>query len=135
MSVTDRLIGLFVSNKEAKKKTIIHGAAFDASMVGLSTAQIPGGDRIAIGGVQIDMVIQLGKLYGKRLDRTEALAIAESVLATVVGVEATNQVIKYIPGIGNISNMSVAGSITEAIGWATVNYFENPDDNLFKKIE
>jgi len=102
---------------------IIHGAATEAGAVGLATAQIPG-DRFVLGAIQIDMIIQLGQEYGKRIDRAAALGILESQLATLVGVECFNQLVKYIPGIGNVANMSVASSITEALGWAAVKIFE-----------
>lgn len=127
MTVIDRFATLFFSKRERVVKAIIHGSAADAACVGFATAQIPG-DRVVIGGVQIDMVMRLAKVYGKRIDRSTALAIAKAAVASAIGPEAVNQVIKYVPGVGNIANTTVAGSITEAIGWLAVKIFEGEID-------
>lgn len=108
--------------QEGKLHAIIHGCAIEAGTVGFATAQIPG-DRFVIGAVQIDMIIAIGSVFGKQIDKSAALGIASSVIATVVGVEVANGIIKYWPGVGNFSNMGVAASITETIGWAAVEYF------------
>ncbi|NET61107.1 MAG: hypothetical protein F6K47_34775 [Symploca sp. SIO2E6] len=113
MTIIDRFATIFFSEKDSIAKAIIHSVAVEAGMVGLATAQIPG-DRFVLGGMQIDMVQRLAKVYEKRLDRAGAVAIAKAALAMAIGPEAVNQVIKYVPGIGNIANMTVAGSITEA---------------------
>jgi uncharacterized protein (DUF697 family) len=127
--IIDRIATIFFSKKDNIAGAIIHGVATEAGVVGLATAQIPG-DRIVIGAQQIDMVLRLAKVYEKRLDRAGATAIAKAALAAVVGPEAVNQVIKYVPGVGNIANMTVAGSITEAIGWTAVKMLK--DGTWFK---
>jgi len=124
MAVIDRILTLFCSEKDTMAHVIIHSVAAEAGLVGLASAQIPG-DRFVLGSMQIDMVMRLAKVYQKRLDRAKAIAIAKAAIATALGPETVNQVIKYIPGIGNIANMSVAGSITEGIGWLAVEMFED----------
>jgi uncharacterized protein (DUF697 family) len=113
----------FMPDRNARLHTIIHGAAIEAGGIGLATAQIPG-DRLVIGGVQMLMVIQIASEFGEELSKSSATALIQSSLATVVGVEVFNGVIKYAPGLGNLANMSTASSITETIGWATVKYYE-----------
>nr|VFK30590.1 MAG: Uncharacterized conserved protein, DUF697 family [Candidatus Kentron sp. MB]VFK75313.1 MAG: Uncharacterized conserved protein, DUF697 family [Candidatus Kentron sp. MB] len=124
MTVIDRVATIFFSKKESIAKAIIHSAAIEASVVGLATAQIPG-DRFVLGAIQVDMVMRLARVYEKRLDRSGAIAIAKAILAMVAGPEMANQVIKYVPGVGNIANMTVSGSITEAIGWTAVKMFKD----------
>jgi uncharacterized protein (DUF697 family) len=109
--------------KRARLHVIIHSAATEASAVGLATAQIPG-DRFIIGGVQIYMIIEIAAEFGKRLDYAAAKALFLTSIACVVGPEIANQMLKYIPGVGNAINASVAASVTETIGWAVVKYFE-----------
>ena len=79
------------------------------------------------------MVVRIAKVYGKRIDRSTALAIAKAAIASAIGPEAVNQVLKYVPGIGNIANTTVAGSITEAIGWLAVEIFEGKEVDWFDK--
>lgn len=111
----------FMPDRNARLHTIIHGASIEAGGVGLATAQIPG-DRFVIGGVQISMVIQIASEFGEELD--QAAALIQSALATVIGVEVFNGIIKYAPGLGNLANMSTASSVIEMIGWTTVKYYE-----------
>ena len=112
-----------IPGRKNKAHAIIHASATEASVVGFATAQIPG-DRIVIGGVQVLMIIEIAALFGASLTKAGAMALFESQLATLVGIEMANQGLKYIPGLGNLINGSVAFSITEIIGWATYSYYE-----------
>lgn len=113
----------FMPGRDERLHAIIHGAAVEAGGVGLATAQIPG-DRLVIGAVQIAMVIQIASEFGEEIDQAGAIALFQSALATVIGVEIFNGIIHYIPGLGNLANMSTAASVTEMIGWTTVKYYE-----------
>lgn len=124
MAFLDKVAMLFISDRDKRIKAIIHLSSIEAGAVGLLTAQIPG-DRLVIGSIQIEMVRKIGSEYGKRWDSSTALGVIESVIATVVGVEVVNQIVKYVPVVGNIANTSVAASVTEAIGWATKKFLEN----------
>jgi uncharacterized protein (DUF697 family) len=66
------------------------------------------------------MVIDIARVYGKRFDRATAMGIAKASVATALGPEAVNQVIKYFPVLGNISNLSVAASVTAMIGYTSI---------------
>ncbi len=111
-----------IPTRAGRIATIIHGSAVEGGAVGLATAQVPG-DRFIIGAVQINMIIAIAAEYGVSLDKSAALALFSSTIASMIGVEVANGIIKYIPGLGNISNMATASSITETIGWATKNYY------------
>jgi len=115
-------------SREARLPAIIPGCAGEAGGVGFATAQIPG-DRFVIGAVQIMMICTIGSEFGYQIDKSAAMAVATTVLATTVGVDVANGVIKYWPGIGNFSNMGVAASITETIGWAAVDYFNKKEES------
>lgn len=119
MTFFNRVAGIFIQDRDDRIAAIIHGASVEAGLVGFCTAQIPG-DRFFIGAIQIDMVVQIGREYGKELDRATALGLLESTIGTVVGVETCNQILKYVPAVGNVANTSVAAGVTEALGWATV---------------
>ncbi|VFM95249.1 MAG: Uncharacterized conserved protein, DUF697 family [Candidatus Kentron sp. G] len=122
--IIDRIATLFCSEKDSISKVIIHGAAAEASIIGLATAQMPG-DRLAIGAQQIALVLHLADVYEKRLDRAGAVAIVRAAMAVAFAPETVNQIIKYVPGIGNIANMAVAGSVTESTGWMAVRMFKD----------
>ncbi len=128
MAILDRIASVFYDDPDDQAKAIIHAVSIEMGAVGFCTAQIPG-DKFVIGGAQVDMVRRLAKIYRVRLDRAQALGLASAVLATLAGpavaAEGANQIVKYIPGYGNISNTAVAASITEAIGWMCVKWFKD----------
>ncbi|HIK09387.1 MAG TPA: hypothetical protein IGS52_03835 [Oscillatoriaceae cyanobacterium M33_DOE_052] len=114
----------FMPSRRARLHAIIHAAATEATAVGFATAQIPG-DRFVIGAVQLNMTIELAAEFGKTLDRAAAMSIITTGLSSFIGVETFNAIIKYVPGVGNAANMVTAASITETLGWAIVDYYEN----------
>jgi uncharacterized protein (DUF697 family) len=110
--------------RDMRLMAIIHGTSVEAATVGLATAQIPG-DRFIIGGIQIYMIIEIAAEFGSHVTKSGARALFYSTISSVIGPEIANQLVKYVPGIGNIINGSVAASITEMIGWATADYYRN----------
>ncbi|MBO4372521.1 MAG: hypothetical protein J5826_06270 [Bacteroidales bacterium] len=136
MAFLDKLVSPFFSSKEAQAKAIVHCVAIENGAVGFFTAQIPG-DKFIITGAQIEMVNRIARVYNVRLDRANLVALIEAALAMYAGpmlaAEGANQVVKYIPGYGNISNTAVASAITEFIGFTCIEWFEN--EEWFKKIE
>ena len=120
-----------ISKTDRKKrvKTIIHGTAVEAAAVGLATAQVPG-DRFIIGALQIEMIMDIAGEFGIVMTKSAASALFQSAIASVIGPEIANGIIKYVPGLGNIVNGSVAASITETIGWATYNHFDMGENAL-----
>jgi uncharacterized protein (DUF697 family) len=118
----------FMPDRNSRLHAIIHGAAIESGGIGLATAQIPG-DRLVIGSVQMSMVIQIASEFGEELDKSAATALLQSALATLIGVEVFNGIIKYAPGLGNLANMSTASSVTETIGWSTVKYYKMKENN------
>lgn len=128
-AVTDYLQHIPVE-RELKLNAIIHGAAATAGGVGFFTAQIPG-DRIVIGGIQAAMLLAIAREYEVTLDPAKLETFLTSLLMEfglslvgIFGAEMVAQVLKYIPGIGNLANTGTAIVITEIMGWITVAYFE-----------
>lgn len=114
----------FMPSRRARLHTIIHAAATEATAVGFATAQIPG-DRLVIGAVQLNMTIELAAEFGESIDKAAAMSIITTGASSFIGVETFTAIIKYAPGIGNAANMITAASVTETIGWAVVEYYEN----------
>lgn len=130
MTFLDRLTSVFFEKQDSLAKAIIHSCSVEAGTVGLMTAQIPG-DRFVIGGIQVDMVQRLARVYDRRLDRAGVLAVLNAAAAVTLAPEAVNQIVKYVPFLGNVVNMSVAGGVTEAIGWSAVRILK--DEKWFNK--
>lgn len=101
-----------------KAKIIIHGAAAAAAVVGGGLAQIPASGSVIITPIQISMIIALGSLHGKTLDKSSALGILAAAYGPYVGRTVSQLLIAWIPGVGNVINAATAFVITESIGWA-----------------
>ncbi len=102
-----------------KAQLIIHGAAAAAAAVGGGLAQIPASGSVVITPIQISMIIALGALNGKTLDKSGALGILAGASGSCVGRTLSQLLIGWIPGVGNLINAATAFVITESIGWAS----------------
>ncbi len=104
---------------------IIHTASVASGVVGLGLAQIPLSDNALITPIQITMTVLLGRVFGVELTRTAAEAPLVSAAAATVGRAASQALVGWIPGVGNIINCGTAAGLTEAIGWLLVAQFAN----------
>lgn len=104
--------------------TIIHSAASAAATAGAGLAQVPCSDNAVITPIQISMIIAIAKVHGQELSTASALSTLTSVSAGVVGRTLSQALVGWIPGFGNVINASTAFAITEAIGWAVNELFE-----------
>lgn len=123
--VTNKRRKLIMTSKQKSEcHGIIHTASVAAAGVGAGLAQIPGSDSVPLTGIQLTMTISLGKVFGKTLSEASAKAAIGSVAATTVGRTASQILVGWWPGIGNIVNASTAAAVTEALGWAIAKEFD-----------
>lgn len=104
---------------------IIHSASAAAAAVGGGLAQVPTSDNLIITPIQLIMAISLGEVFGITLDQSAAKAAVASATAMTVGRAASQILIGWIPGAGNIINATTAATITETIGWIMAKEFES----------
>lgn len=109
----------------AKCHAIIHSAGAASGLVGLGLAQLPLSDSAVITPIQIGMTVALGKVFGVALTESAAEAPLVSAAAAMVGRAASQVLVGWVPGIGNIVNCGTALAITEGIGWLLVEQFSN----------
>lgn len=110
--------------EKSKCYKIIHTAAAAAGGIGLGLAQLPGSDAIPITTIQIGMIISLGAVFGIEITETAAKSILGGAVAAIGGRAASQFLVGWIPGIGNIMNGLTAVSITEGLGWYVANDFD-----------
>lgn len=113
------------SREKGLCNSIIHSASAAAAAVGAGFAQLPGSDNFVITPIQLTMVVSLGKVFGITLDESAAKAAVASAAATTVGRTASQVLIGWIPGVGNIINATTAATITETVGWVMAKEFEH----------
>jgi uncharacterized protein (DUF697 family) len=105
----------------SKARVVIHGAAVAAAAAGGGLAQLPGVGALVITPIQVSMVIALGSLHGRTLDKSGALAVLAAAYGPYVGRTVSQLLIGLIPGVGNVTNAATAFVITESIGWSANN--------------
>ena len=102
---------------------IIHTASAAAAGVGAGLAQLPMGDNAVLTPIQLTMAISLGKVFGLTLDQSSVKAGIASAAAAQVGRTASQILIGWLPGVGNVINAVTAASLTETIGWIMAKEF------------
>lgn len=111
--------------------------------MGLGIIPIPFLDIIAVTALQLDMLSQIGKVYGKNFSEISGKSfIASTAGASIARIGAS--VIKSIPGIGSVlggvSMAIMSGASTYAIGQVADRFirdgldFEDIDVDLAKSI-
>lgn len=111
------------SRHYAKCHAIIHSFSAGAAAVGAGLAQIPGSDSAILVPLQIAMTISLGQVFGISLTEGAAKAALATTATSMVGRAASQVLVGWIPGIGNIINASTAAAVTETAGWVLANDF------------
>jgi uncharacterized protein (DUF697 family) len=118
MGLTDRL-----SPTRFRVASAIHLAALAAAGIGGGLAQLPLADAMPLAAVQIGMLHSIARAHGHRLTDATAEVLLATFTAMVVGRTASQLLIGWVPGFGNVTNAATAASITEAIGWSADGYF------------
>ena len=105
------------SSQRSKCHAIIHTASTSAGAVGSGLAQLPCSDNAVITPIQVAMTIALGRVFGMELTDSSARASLVSLAGFTVGRAASQVLVGWLPGVGNIINACTAASITETLGW------------------
>lgn len=120
---------MMTDNQKAKCHAIIHSASAAAGGVGAGLAQVPGSDNLIITPIQLTMTISLGKVFDLTLGESTAKAALASAAAATVGRTASQLLIGWLPGVGNIVNATTAAGLTETIGWILAKEFDKQTNN------
>ena len=103
--------------RKAQCHAIIHAASTSAAAVGAGLAQLPCSDTAVITPIQLTMTIALGRVYGLELSESAAGASLATAAAATVGRTASQVLVGWIPGVGNVINACTAATVTETVGW------------------
>lgn len=115
-------------DRKDKCYAIIHGTAVTTGAIGAGLAQIPLADSIPITAAQVAMIVAIAKVYDVDLAEGTAKGLLGGFSASVVGRNVAGVLVGWMPIIGNALKASTAAALTEAIGWAAVNHFENLEE-------
>jgi uncharacterized protein (DUF697 family) len=94
-----------------------------AAAVGGGLAQAPGSDAAVITPLQAAMIAALGSEHGVEVSKAAAAELVLPFSAAALGRGASQFLLGWLPGLGNVLNAATAVALTEAIGWAANAYF------------
>lgn len=125
--------------KEAQ--VAIHSAATAAAAVAVTP--IPFADAALLIPIQTVMIAKIYHAYGERISEGAIKGALSATTASSIGKGIVGNVFKLIPGLGTVAGAVLTGStavaITEGLGFAIANAFENDDidnsDDLMKIIK
>ena len=109
-----------VRARRGKASGIIAAAATTAT--GIGATPIPIADAALLIPVQTGMIAGLAALYVLKREALQHAVLP--FVARVVGVYAASSLLKWFPFLGSAINAAVAGTLTGALGWFTLDRFE-----------
>lgn len=102
---------------------IIAGVAA-AAAAAVAVNPVPVSDFAVLIPLQIGMVVKLGALYGKTVDKKSALEIVATLGAGFAARTAFQALISFFPGVKNVLGPPVAAAATYTMGKAAKAYFK-----------
>lgn len=111
--------------KDLEKKC--HMAIHSATTAAAGAIPIPMSDAIPISAAQIGMILALGKAFDVTLSESAAKSVLGITLVQGAGRTIAANLIKAIPGpgqvVGSIVSAATAAALTEALGWVVADDF------------
>ena len=108
--------------------TTIHVSALSCAAVAF--IPVPVADTIPITAAQISMVLKLGRIFDKKLTKSDAQILLKTLAAPLAGRTLAKAGLALVPGVGWTINGAIAGTITEILGWTIVNDFAAQTKNV-----
>ena len=108
-----------------KCHAIIHGFSVSNGAIGFGLAHLSVADNVAMTTSQVSMVIMLGKVLGENLSKTAAVCFMYANLGKYIGRNVSKILWGKIPILGNAINAGTSATLTELLGWLTVDSFIN----------
>ena len=102
---------------------IIKAAAASAATAVFANP-IPASDIVALAPLQIGMIIKLGAIYGKTIDRNSAMEVITTLGTGFVARTVFQGVISLLPGVKNVLGPPFAAAATYGMGRLAKAYFK-----------
>ncbi|MCL2934089.1 MAG: hypothetical protein MGG11_18155 [Trichodesmium sp. MAG_R03] len=121
----------FLKNDDfSKLEAIIHAASVSAGAASGALAQgaVLALDTPVLITIHIGMIVQLGEVFGRKLNKNTAAALLASAAGVGVGAFGVKAILGFIPFAGNLVNAAVSFGYTELLGWTFVKLFKNDQD-------
>ncbi len=122
----------FLKNEDfSKLEVIIHTASGSAAAASGALAQgaALGLDTPVLITIHIGMIIQLGEVFGRKLNKNTAAALLGTGTGVGIGAFGVKAILGLIPFGGNLVNATVSFGYTELLGWTFVKLFKSDEDS------
>ena len=136
------VVGKDLALKKKQARRLVATAA--AAAAGIGAVPIPGPDAAILIPEQISMLAGITVIYGMDFHKSDVIAVAGPLLATITGRTIVAELPKLIPGAGtaagSVISAATAASLTSALGETTIIILEkmakgeiHPEDLKNKK--
>jgi uncharacterized protein (DUF697 family) len=119
----DRFTGELGDAHLRRALPLITGYSYLAAAAG--AIPIPFLDLVLLPGLQMKMVMELGKLYGQQLSAEHYREIAATLGTSMMTRQAVRELAKFIPFAGVAAGAALAGASTYALGRAFCYYYQH----------
>jgi uncharacterized protein (DUF697 family) len=122
---------------ESEAYTVINWATGEAALA--AAIPIPASDFLTLAPIQILMVIKIGAIYGRTVDKETAMEVLTTLGAGFTARTVFQGIISLIPGLKSFIGPPFAAAATRAMGVAALAYFKNTglpsEDDLRRLID
>lgn len=108
-----------------KEAGYVIGFAATAAATAVTLNPVPASDFLALAPIQIGMIIKIGAIYGKTVNRESALEVISALGAGFAARTIFQGVISLLPGAKNLLGPPYAAAATHGMGVAARAYFKN----------
>jgi uncharacterized protein (DUF697 family)/GTP-binding protein EngB required for normal cell division len=109
--------------------------ATSASAAATAATPIPFADMPIISGLQIAMAVKIASIFGISSMGDRAVDLLKTQIAATLGKTLAAELTKFIPVLGSLINVSIAGSITYGLGYGLIKTFEKACYDFLEKNE
>jgi uncharacterized protein (DUF697 family) len=108
-------------------ETIISNAAIASSTAAgaLSQIAILGLDNSLVVPIIVNMIIQIGKIFDKKVDQRAAVKFLTLVMALYFAYSSAKALVGLVPFLGNVFNAAVTFPYIELVGWIAYEIFKD----------
>ena len=127
-ALSDRMVLLGPHLRELKfKDRVVEKRlwAYAATAATIGFLPLPGSDIVPLTKLQVAMGLHIARIYGYKDTAKDIVRLLGSIATGLAGREIFRQLVKLIPGAGQVLGALIAGSFTYALGKAFKAYYRS----------
>lgn len=108
-----------------KEAGVVIGRAAASAAAAVALNPVPGTDFMSLVPIQIGMIMKIGAIYGKKIDRDSSLEVIATMGAGFAARTVFQGILSLVPGVKNFLGAPYAAAATHGMGVVARAYFKN----------